>query len=494
MTSNITTETLIIGAGPAGMAAAMELSKAGKSFILVEKESQVGGLSKTYTFTEPDGSVFHTDNGPHRFFSKNPYLYEFIGDLLKENWIKVRRQTRQFIDGKFYDYPINAIQALRNVGFIKASRMLIDYAIAKFKFTFFRRPIVTFEDYVVAHFGRTLGEFNMINYTEKIWGIPASTIHPDWAQQRIKGLNLKTVLKDTFLRLISHSENKPKSLVDEFYYPREGTGQIYNSIKTKLEKDGYEIWTNTYPIKVAPVEHGFRTTLVRAGGEEVVVESRYLVESVPILDFVTLIEGSEGHGLEAAASRLRYRSQVYLFVTLDRPSLTLDQWIYFPAKDVPIARVSEMKNFSDYMSPTDKTSLFVEFFCFEGDDVWNMDTEALAAYALPHLERAGLFTRRDVRAYYRLQQRNVYPIYDLEYKTYLATIRNYLDSIPNLFYIGRPGRFRYNNQDHSLEMGIMAARSIIEGKRYDIEAVGAENEYFEKGSVPPQSSNHVSKN
>jgi UDP-galactopyranose mutase len=112
---DIETDTLIIGAGPAGLAAALELSKRGKQFVVLEKEASVGGLSRTYTFRERD-LEFHTDNGPHRFFSKNPYLYEVIGALLKDDWIQVRRQTRQYIDGKFYDYPINFKQAFRNIG------------------------------------------------------------------------------------------------------------------------------------------------------------------------------------------------------------------------------------------------------------------------------------------------------------------------------------------------------------------------------------------
>lgn len=196
-------ETLIIGAGPAGMASAMELMKAGKSFMIVEKQDSVGGLSKTYTYTEADGLVFRTDNGPHRFFSKNKYLYEFIDDLLHDEWILVNRQTRQFIEDKFYDYPVNAMQALANMGPLKAVCMGIDYLLAKISYGLFKKKIRNFEDYIVSHFGRSLGEFNMINYTEKIWGIPARCIHPDWAGQRIKGLSLTSLLKDSVARLLS---------------------------------------------------------------------------------------------------------------------------------------------------------------------------------------------------------------------------------------------------------------------------------------------------
>ncbi len=475
------TETLIIGAGPAGMATAMELSKKKKDFLLVEKDETVGGLSKTYTFKESDGSVFYTDNGPHRFFSKNPYLYEFIGDLIKEDWIKVRRSTKQYIDGKYYDYPINVIQALKNIGIIKAVRILIDYVTAKINYTF--KPIRNFEDYVFSNFGQTLGQFNMINYSEKIWGIDAKSINQDWGIQRIKGLNLRVVAIDSLKTLFNKKKkNNAKSLVDEFYYPQKGTGQIYEAIKSKIENDGYKVLLRTEPTEVQLTKNGFITNLINKDGQTYEIHSKYLVESVPIPSFIKIIKDPENTHVLVATSKLKYRSQVYLFITLNKSSVSCNQWIYFPSKKFPMARVSEMRNFSSYMSPAGKTSLFVEFFCFEEDSIWNMSKENLVELILPCMKEANLFERRDIREVYRIQSKNTYPIYDLNYKQYLDVAKNYLNNIKNLFYIGRPGRFRYNNQDHSLEMGILAAKSIIEGKLYDIESVGQEKDYFEKGA------------
>ena len=185
-----------------------------------------------------------------------------------------------------------------------------------------------------------------------------------------------------------------------------------------------------------------------------------------------------------AAAKLRYRHQVHVFVTLDKEHVTLDQWIYFPKPELPFDRWSEMKNFSAKMSPAGKTSLFVEFFCFENDPKWKMNAEELLELILPHVEKAGFFTRKDVRHAYKFQGGKDYPIYDLAYKENLTKVKHWLDGFSNLYYIGRPGRFKYTNQDHSLEMGMLAAWSVIEGKRRDIEAVGSEVEYFEKGAVP----------
>ncbi len=487
--NHLKTEVLIIGAGPAGLACAMELSKKKKDFIVVERSSAVGGLAKTYEFKEPDGSVFYTDNGPHRFFSKNPYLYSFIEDVIGEEWIKVTRKTRQFIDGKFYDYPVNPIQALKNIGVFKAARMMIDYLWSKVVYKIFRKPVRTFEDYALSNFGRTLADFNIINYTEKIWGIPASEIHAEWALQRIKGLNVTTVLKNFLRKLFSDAKNTgPKSLVDEFYYPSKGTGLIYQTIADNIKKQGYKVLTDTMPISV--VHAGDKITHVVCKGPEgdFTIECEQLIESVPITEFIKLLDPEVPHEVSDAAGKLRHRNQVYLFITLDKQSVTDDQWIYFPRQENKIARISEMRNFSKAMSPEGKTSLFLEFFCFEGDSIWNMEGSELFEVAMRELSAAGFFRREDVRNYYHIKQKNVYPVYDLDYQVHLGVIKRYLDRFSNLKYIGRPGRFKYNNQDHSLEMGMLAAKSIIDGRRYDIESIGEEKEYFEKGSIPHASS------
>ena len=188
-------DILILGAGPAGLACAMELSRKGRPCTIIEKDEQVGGLAKTLTIREGN-DVFLTDIGPHRFFSKNQYLYDFIEDLLQEEWRQVPRLTRQFIDGKFYDYPVKAMQTFKNIGPWRSVRILLDYFSARIAYGVFKKKMVTFEDYVVANFGRSLAEFSMINYSEKIWGIPCADIHPDWAKQRISGLNLWSVFKN----------------------------------------------------------------------------------------------------------------------------------------------------------------------------------------------------------------------------------------------------------------------------------------------------------
>jgi protoporphyrinogen oxidase len=286
--NKLKTDILIIGAGPAGLACAYELTKAKRDFILVEKDGVVGGLAKTYEFNE-EGLVFRTDNGPHRFFSENSDLYRLIEELLGNEWIKVRRQTRQFIDGKFYDYPVNFGQALKNIGLLKAGRMLADYARAKIEYGLFRKKIENFSDYVTANFGRTLGEFNMINYTEKIWGRKASEIHPDWAGQRIKGLDLISLVMNSLAgSLLRKGGDSPKTLVDVFYYPRAGTGSIYETIARRVRQADKMIMLDTEPMEIHHSHGRFSRTVLSSAGQTFEIEFDTLVESVPMKKFIEL--------------------------------------------------------------------------------------------------------------------------------------------------------------------------------------------------------------
>lgn len=465
---------LILGAGPAGMAAAFELYKAGKSFTVIEKNAKVGGLARTLQYAE-----FRTDIGPHRFFSQNQYLYDLIEDLLGDRWIKVNRLTRFYVNGKFFLYPVEIKNVLLNLGLYKASRCLFDYLFKKIERGFTRRQLRTFEDYVVSEFGRTLAELNILDYTKKIWGLPCSQISLDWAIQRIRGLSLTAVIKKTLTR----SKEGPKTLVDQFYYPDLGTALIYEKIKERILRNGNCVLeTNSYPVKITH-NNNIITVHVNINGKKQIYNPEYVISSVPITKFVELLEPQPPSYVLQSAKNLNFRSHVSLFLTLNKPFVFPDQWIYFPDKEIPFGRVTEPKNFSKKMSAPDKTSLLVEFFCWENDKIWNTNKEELFELSLTWLEKLKFIKRNDVINYFINKERYAYPVYDLNYKQHKKQIESYLRTFKNVQYIGRAGCFKYNNQDHALEMGILAARSIIEGKQYDIETVGSEKEYFEKGYV-----------
>ncbi len=462
---------LILGAGPAGMAAAFELHKANKPFIAIEKNDKVGGLARTFQYGE-----FRTDTGPHRFFSQNRYLYDFIEDLLGERWIKVDRLTRFYIDGKFFFYPVELKNALLNVGFYKTYRVLFDYLSQRLKKIFVKRNHVSFEEQVISDFGRALAELNMLNYTEKIWGLPCSEISPDWSRQRIKGLSLKEIIR----KVLTKSKNKPKTLVDQFYYPDIGAGLIYERIKERVQ-NGRFLRLNSYPVKITHNSSQIVEVVVNVEGDNQIIKPSYVISSIPITEFINLLEPELPNEVLQASRKLKFRSHLSLFITLNKPSVFSDQWIYFPEKEIPFARIMEPKNFSKKMSPQKKTSLLVEYFCWKKDSVWNADKRELFELSIKWLEELGFIKENEVIDYYVHKEEYAYPVYELNYKEPLERVKSCLRRFKNLQSIGRSGSFRYNNQDHALEMGILAARSIIEKKQYNIEDIGTEQEYFERG-------------
>ncbi|OGJ83689.1 hypothetical protein A3J91_04910 [Candidatus Peribacteria bacterium RIFOXYC2_FULL_58_10] len=470
---------LVLGGGPAGMAAAFELSRAGKRVTVVEREENVGGLAKTLVIHRPEGT-YRTDIGPHRFFSKNRYLYEMIEDLLGERWIAVPRHTRFYVNEKFYFYPVRLRNVIGQLGFIQSFRVVRDFLYEKVRSVLKPRKIASFGDYAISNFGRTLAEFNMINYTEKIWGLPVDQISVDWASQRIAGLSPWATLKKMIWK-----QGGPKTLVDSFHYPDHGSGLIYERMRERVESAGGIVLTRTEPTALEWKDH--RITRVFLKNEEGVktFEPEAVVSSIPMTHAALLFAPQAPAHVMEAANSLKFRAQVYLFLTVDRDHVTHDNWIYFPNKEIPFGRIAEMKNFSSRMVPDGKTSLFIEFFCFEGDDIWRKSADDLFHLAIQWLEKLKFLKREEVLSFHHFRQPHVYPLYDLTYSDRVSEVITWMDTFENFHAIGRPGRFRYTNQDHSLEMGILAAKNVLAGRRiHDIDAVGSDSESFEKGYVP----------
>ncbi len=465
----------ILGAGPSGMATAFELHRGGSVAYVIEKNDTVGGLGRTFQYGD-----FRTDIGPHRFFSKNKYLYDLIEDLLGERWISVDRLTRFYINGKFFNYPVDLKNAITTAGAVTATKIIGGYSYQRVRRVFVKRPPANFEEHAVWGFGRTLAELNMLNYTEKIWGLPCTEISADWASQRIKGLSIIEVLKGAFKK---RSGEGPKTLVDRFYYPDTGTALIYESMADKVKASGGKISLRTVPTKISHDGKKIISVTLQnlETGKETKKKVDQLVSSIPINELVELLDPKVPKEVLKAVKSLRYRSHVALFMTVNKSHIFPDQWIYFPDQEVPFGRIMEPKNFSKLLSPDDKSSLLIEFFCWEGDGVWEADKKELVDLSVKWLSKLNFIDKKDVLDSFIHREVYAYPVYDHYYQGHLKKVRTFLDGLSNLQLVGRAGTFRYNNQDHALEMGILAARSIIEGKRYNIDEVGSEEEYFEKG-------------
>ncbi len=465
---------VILGAGAAGISCAYGLAKGGKPSRLVEREDAIGGLARTLVF-ERGGKAFRTDIGPHRFFSKDRSLYAMIERLLGERWISVDRLTHFYVGGKLYRYPLKLGEALRNLGIAAAGRALFDFLAARARIMFSPRDPANFEQYAIDNFGEALARFNLLNYTEKIWGIPCSQISADWATQRIEGLSVRALLK----KAIAGSKG-PKTLVDRFSYPDTGAGLLYETMLEAAAEAGTEALLSARPSRIKAEGSSIKSVELEDGR---CFEPSALVSSMPITDLVEIIDPAPPSQVLDAARRLRFRAQMHLFIMLDRERVGRDQWYYYPERDIPFGRISEMKNFSPRMAPEGMTSLTVEFFVFKGDEIWIMPETRLAELAVDWMKRVGLDDGGGIVDTHIHREEHAYPIYEIGYEKRLETIKSWLDRFDNLLLVGRCGRFRYTNQDHSMSMGLAAARSILEGRRHDIEAAGAEREYYERGEA-----------
>jgi protoporphyrinogen oxidase len=445
-------QTVVIGAGAAGLAAAIELCRAEKDFVIFEKTDRVGGLAKTHILMD-SGLEFRTDNGPHISHRKNRYLHQFVD---KNSLVQIKLRERVFFKGKYFDFPVRPWQLCMKLGFFTITKVLFDYCISVINYRILKKPINNFYDYSLANLGKSFAVFTT-NFMEKVYGLPAKELHIDLAKQRFKFLSATAVFK-TILKRLLRRKGKSKGYL---LFPEPGTGFFYEAQRNEIENAGYSIFFNSFPTKIIHEENHIRSVKMEINQKAFEVNTDYLIESIHIPDVISLFEPQPPPYVTEAAARLRYRSQVYLFITLNVERVIEDHSIYFVDSEIPFSRVSEMKNFSMAMSPPQKSSLLIEFFCNEGDIIHSLKEEELLESTLPFLEKYISLKRSHIRSYYRFQSNKSYPVYDLAYEMNLMVVKGYLDSFHNLFYIGRPGRFEYTSQLQSIEMGIRAAHAII---------------------------------
>jgi len=460
------------------MAACYEMARQKLKGLCLERERLPGGLSRTLRYGQ-----FSTDIGPHRFFSKNRHLYVLIESLLGDRWKRVDRQTRFYIDGEFFSYPVQPLEALRKVGMRRGMRMAYDYFFERIRRILRRRPARSVEEDLVSAFGRSLAELNMLNYTEKVWGVPPSELSPDWTKQRIKDLSMTALLK-TIVFPKTREGDRPKTLVDQFHYPDGGAGVLYETMR-KACQECVNVAINSYPVRIHHDGSRILDVTCCVDGKKRSVSVEYVISSIPITDFVRLLDPPPPDRVLSSCEKLRFRSHVSLFLTLRRETVFPDQWIYVPEREIPFGRITEPKNFSSLMAPPGKTSLLVEFFCWEGDEIWRASVEQLGQLAVNWLEREGFIDPEDVMDTYVHRERHAYPVYLIGYDRHLHLVKSFLDQFENLQLIGRSGLFRYNNQDHAIHMGLLAARAVSHGRllRRAVEAVGTEQEYLERGTA-----------
>jgi len=465
-------DVIIIGAGPAGLTAAYELSDSGKKVMLLEKKSRVGGLAETKVFGN-----YRYDIGPHRFFTKNKEVYDLFLKILDDDSVEVKRKTRILFKNSYFDYPLTPVNALFGLGIMESIAIGFSYISARVKSYLRITKIINFEDWVIDRFGKKLFNNFFKNYTEKVWGIDCKDIGSDWAAQRIKGLSLSTAIK---FALFPNSKKRPKTLVDKFYYPKLGAGMLWEKFEENITKKNIEISKEKTVTSVATTDQGFIVSFKDKEGTEESQEAKNIFFSNPLLEFIDIFDGNVPQNVIDSAKSLNYRNHISVHITVDK-KLFNDNWIYIHSPNVNMARIADFTNFSESMSIAGNYPLTLEYFCFESDEIWNKKNDEIIEYGLKEL-RSIFDVEFNVVHSAVSRSPKAYPVIKTGYQVHIDIIKEWLSSLPNITAIGRSGMFKYNNQDHAMATGLYAARTLMGIGDFDPWEVNVDGEYHEEVS------------
>ena len=482
---------VVIGAGPAGLTAAYELSRKSKEWrvIVLEESAEIGGICRTVVCTG-----CRIDIGGHRFFSKSQrvndiwmevmplqgkpakddiilrrtcYVSQGGPDPEKEDDVMLcrRRVSRIYYLRHFFDYPISVKPAtLMALGLARTVKAGCSYLYS----VFFKRKENSLEDFYVNRFGKVLYSMFFEDYTEKLWGIHPSKISPEWGAQRVKGLSLRTALFNIF---IPRGKAKESSLIDEFIYPKRGPGQFWETLAARIQNEGVEIRMNARAVGIK-TEHGKVSAVAVSDGSLFPCDAVF--SSMPIKDLIAAFDTAPRE-VSRIAAELPYRDFITVGLLVDKLALknttgmktvrdiVPDTWIYIQERDVRIGRLQIFNNWSPYMVDdiTKHVWIGLEYFCTEGDEFWTMSDSAFVDMAVKELRQIGVLDQNEpIRRSVRIKVKKAYPAYFGSYGEF-AKVREWLDGFSNLYCIGRNGQHRYNNMDHSMLCGIEAVRALL---------------------------------
>jgi protoporphyrinogen oxidase len=465
---------VVIGAGPGGLTAAYVLAKAGVAVTVLEGDDAVGGIARTAQY-----KGYRFDIGGHRFFTKIAPVEAMWREVLGAEFISVARLSRIYYDGKFFDYPLKAMNALRHLGPINAVRIVASYVHARL----WPHPVEdTLEQWVVNRFGKRLYEIFFKTYTEKVWGIPCSEIRAEWAAQRIQGLSLARAILSA--AAVTKRSTAIKTLIHTFDYPRLGPGQMWELTRDRVVELGGEVRLRHLATAIEVGDGRVVAVRARTPHGEHRFPADHVISTTDIRALVAALDPPAPQAVRAAGDGLHYRDFLTVALMLDRADLFPDNWIYIHAPDVKVGRIQNFNNWSKAMVPdaTRATCLGLEYFCFEGDGLWTSSDADLIALATKELQSLGLIGDAKVFDGTVVRMRKAYPTYDAEYHGHLDVVRAHIDPIPNRHCVGRNGMHKYNNQDHSMLTAMMTVWNM-QGAAHDVWSVNTDFEYHEEVQV-----------
>jgi len=469
-------EVVVIGAGPAGLTAAYALGKRGHTCRLVEADAVVGGIART---VERDGWRF--DIGGHRFFTKVPEVEALWHEILGAGDFLVRpRLSRIYYEGKFFDYPIQIGNALRGLGALESLRCGASYLWVRV-----HRPKDphTFEGWVASRFGWRLYRMFFKSYTEKVWGMPATDIQAAWAAQRIKNLSLWKAVANALLP--RRNQKIITSLIEEFEYPRLGPGMMWERARELVEAQGSTVSLGRCVKRIRRCGRRAVSVEVEAilpNGKAVTEEvpADHVISSMPIGELVLAMEPPAPDEVQMAAKGLHYRDFLTVALVVPVEWGFPDNWIYVHDSKVKVGRIQNFGRWSPELVKDGQTCLGLEYFVFEGDELWSLSDEDLVELGTRELAAIGLVAAAHVERGYVVRMPKAYPVYDPGYDERVDILRRFLsDEVPNVHPVGRNGMHRYNNQDHSMLTALLTVENLF-GETYDTWKVNVEAEYHEE--------------
>jgi protoporphyrinogen oxidase len=465
-------KVVIVGAGPAGLTAAYELSKWNVPAVVLEADNTVGGLSRTVNYKD-----YLFDIGGHRFFTKWEEVNRIWNEILPDRFLERPRLSRILYRKRFFYYPLRPKDVLFGLGVVESVRVIFSYLKSRL---FYYHNEQNLEQWVSNRFGKRLYEIFFKTYTEKVWGVPCSQIGAEWAAQRIRGLSLNTVVRNALFR---QKQSKVKTLLRSFHYPEHGPGEMWETMAEVLGKKQYPVLLERRVVRILH-DHTGVTAFETAGphGYERFVGTDF-ISSMPIRELIQALNPPAPEKVQMAARRLRYRDFLIVSLIIRRKDVMPDNWIYIHDPGIHVGRIQNFKNWSPAMVPDpNKTCLGMEYFVFENDSLWSRPDHELVELAKSEIALLGLAREEEIDDGVVVRMPKAYPMYGDGWLKHVATIRQYLENaLPNLQLVGRNGMHKYNNQDHSMMTAQCAARNIV-GGQFDLWAINSEADYLEEAA------------
>jgi len=452
---------IVLGGGLAGLAFAYKISSKGKSVLLLEKEDKVGGLSRSVKY-----KGFEFDFCAHRFHTGNPELLKEIL-LLVPSFKEHIKKSRICIFNKYLKYPFELPNLFRVMNPIQSALASFSF-ILNYLFKNSNKEIKTYKDWFTQYFGKELYKVMCYPYTSKIWKTDPSNLSADLADQRMHGINIKELISKTLNKLVrldfsSYSLEDEKLAPDggTFYYDDCGIQILADSFKKEIIKNNSKISTSVNIVKVkekkSEVEYFLNGKLHKDSAKEAIITT------IPLHSYYEVLD-NKSEKIKKTLEGLKYMDIIFVYLMLNKKKVSNDHWLYFADKDIIFNRSVEFKTWSKKMAPEDKTAICLDITCFEGDETWKKSDEELVEECIKSGERTNLFKRQEIDGSKVIKIKYAYPFYDVDYKKKLREAVGFIEKSGKIFCLGRSGLFKYNNMDHSIEMGFALAKNMVNEK------------------------------